>query len=142
MTYLFTQDIGGSQAYHLTGKGVNQYSQSDTADTVTGSDNQSTTGTDTYTLTQTGSDSQGQFKIVLTNAEQYNQSQTMDTETGDYNRTTTGTGSATHRDTRRRDDHGAQEHLLHRHAKRQLPGRHAELDADGHRSVRRFGILH
>jgi hypothetical protein len=98
--YSFTQDIGGSQPYQLTGTGINNHNESGTEDAISGQATLSTIGNDSYKLTQTGTDSKGSYRVVLTGLENYNQAEAMNSDTGTYSRVTAGTGSASRVETR------------------------------------------
>ncbi len=93
--YSFTQTIGGNQGYTLTGNGTNKSTQVETQNAITSQDQMTTTGADTFTLNQTGSDAQGAYQATLKGTDTYGQAESINEDTGVYTITTTGTGPTT-----------------------------------------------
>ncbi len=82
-----------SVSYVLDGYGDNPYNIAGDDNANTGQSSRTETGTDGYTLTQTGDSSGTNFSLALTGSESYETDSTLNSQSGQFSQGTTGSGT-------------------------------------------------
>jgi hypothetical protein len=96
-TYSFTQliDRGAAGESNLSGNGIKTYNRVVDEDALTGQSTRTTSGTDSYSLNQTGTDAAGVFEVALSGTDTFTETDEVNTETGTFERTNDVDGTAT-----------------------------------------------